>query len=142
MTDKGKSAAAMKSADSMADTLATKERAIIDSITKKDQKAFLSLVSSDGVLSGPRGARRVGDLLTNIFDPDYTLNSATVEDPKVMMIDKDAAVLTYKSTGTETYKGKSETSTAYAVTVWARRGDTWMAVFHQESMVTPADAAQ
>jgi hypothetical protein len=63
-----------------------------------------------------------------------------VEDPQVMMIDKDAAILTYKSTGTETYQGKTETGISYATTVWVKRGGGWKAIFHQESMVPPAGA--
>lgn len=130
---------AAKSKTSMADTLAAKERAIIDSIVKKDRKAFESIVASDGVTSGPMGRMSVADGLKVMFSSDYSLVSATVEDPQVMMIDKDAAILTYKSTGTETYQGKTNTTTAYASTIYARRGAGWKAIFHQESMVAPAN---
>lgn len=130
---------AAKGKPSLADTLAAKERAVLDAIVKKDRKAFDSIVASDAVLSTPMGRMSMADAAKMLFDPAYSLSNAMIEDPQVMMIDKDAAVLTYKATGTETYQGKSSPTTSYATTIYARRGGEWKAIFHQESMVAPAN---
>jgi hypothetical protein len=127
-----------KKTDSVADALIAKEKQIADALMKKDAKTFNSLVASDGMLNGSHGRMAVADFTKVMFGPDYTLSNSTVEDPQVVMIDKDAAILTYKSTGTETYQGKTETGTSYATTIWVKRGSEWKAIFHQESMVPPS----
>lgn len=124
-------------ASSVADVLIAKERQIVDALMKKDAKTFNSLVASDGILNGSQGRMVVADFSKVMFGPDYALSNSTVEDPQVMMIDKDAAILTYKSTGTETFKGHTETATVYATTIWVKRKGDWKAVFHQESMIPP-----
>jgi hypothetical protein len=125
----------------VADALIAKEKQITDALMKKDVKAFNSLVASDGMLNGAMGRMAVADFKKVMFGPDYSLSNATMEDPQVMMIDKDAAILTYKSMGTETYKGHTDAGTSYATTIWVKRGSEWKAVFHQESMVVPTAAA-
>jgi uncharacterized protein (TIGR02246 family) len=129
-------------ASSVADTLIAKERQVVDALMKKDAKTFNSLVASDGILNGSQGRMVVADFTKMMFGPDYSLSNSMVEDPQVTMIDKDTAILTYKSTGTETFKGHTETGTAYATTIWVKRKGDWKAIFHQESMIAPTAASQ
>lgn len=129
---------ATQKAGATEDALIAQEKQIIESLKKKDSAAFKNLVAEDATLVGPMGVNRAGAVIPMIFSPDYTLESVTVENPQVRMIDKDAALLTYKTTGTESYKGQSETSTGYASTLWVKQGDRWVAMFHQESMARPA----
>ena len=128
----------------VAEAIIAREKQVLDALMKKDSKAFYSLVASDGMLNGAQGRMPVADFTKMMFGPDYTLSNATIEDAQVMMIDKDAAILTYKSTGTETIKGQSNAGTSYATTIWAKRKGEWKAIFHQESMIPPAatNAAQ
>lgn len=121
-----------------AEAIIAKEKQILDALMKKDSKTFYTFVATDGMLNGPMGRTPVADFTKMAFGPDYTLSNSTIEDPQVMMIDKDAAILTYKSTGTETFKGQSNTGTSYATTIWAKRKGEWKAIFHQESMIAPA----
>jgi uncharacterized protein (TIGR02246 family) len=127
-------------ASSVAEAIIAREKQVTDALMKKDAKAFNSLVASDGMLNTAQGRMSVADMSKVMFSSDYSLTNATVEDPQVVMIDKDAAILTYKTTGTETYQGHTDTSTAYATTIWVKRGGDWKAIFHQESMMPPAPA--
>jgi uncharacterized protein (TIGR02246 family) len=136
----GKPGSANAGASSVADMLIAKERQVVDALMKKDAKTFNSLVAGDGILNGSQGRTVVADFTKMMFGPDYSLSNSTVEDPQVTMIDKDAAILTYKSTGTETMQGHTQTATSYATTIWVKRKGDWKAVFHQESMVAPTAA--
>lgn len=128
------------SQSTFAESIIANEKQLFEMLKKKDINGFKSLVASDGTVFGRNGRISMTDFNQFVFSPDYTVQSATVEDPQVMMIDKNVAIITYKTTGSQTYKGRSETGTAYASTVWVKRGEKWMAVFHQESMV-PAPTA-
>jgi hypothetical protein len=121
--------------DAVGDSIIAKEKQVLDAIKKKDAAGFKALVSDDAIVVGPQGTMTGGDAGKMLFSPDYSMVSATIDDPKVTMIDKDAAIITYKVTGTETYKGQSKTETAYSTSVWANRGGKWVAVFHQETSV-------
>lgn len=118
------------------------EKQIIETLTKKDASGFKSLIADDAILVGSGGRTSAADATKFLLSPDYTLVSATVEDPQVKMVDANTALLTYKSTGTETYKGASHTSTSYCTTLWVKRGAKWVALFHQESETRPAGASQ
>ena len=132
--------ASRRAADDAA--IVNNEKQIIEALKKRDANAFKSLVADDALLVGPEGVTTSAEASKFIFAPDYTMVSATVEDPKVKMLDANNAILTYKSTGTEIYKGKSTTMTAYATTLWVKRGGKWMAMFHQESEAQHAGANQ
>jgi uncharacterized protein (TIGR02246 family) len=129
--------AARPGATTTQDAIIANEKQIIEALKKKDAAAFKNLIAPDAMLLGSQGRLAMADFNKVVFGPDYTLVSATVEDPQVKMIDQDAAILTYKSTGTETFKGKTETGTSYASSIWTKHGDKWVAVFHQESLVAP-----
>ena len=118
------------------------EKQIVEALKKKDANAFKSLIADDAIIMGSEGRISSADATKFLFSPDYALVSGTVEDPQVKMVDANNALLTYKSTGTETYKGQSRTETAYCTTLWVKRGDKWVEMFHQESAVRPAGANQ
>ena len=48
----------------------------------------------------------------------------------------------YKWTGSGTFAGQPFPSTVYASTVWTKKGDKWIAVFHQESEAAKAAPAK
>jgi hypothetical protein len=128
-------------ADAVEQTIIAKEKQITEALIKKDAKTFDMLVASDGMLNGADGRIPVSAFKAIAFGPNWTLTSSTVDEPQVIMIDKDAAILTYKSTGSGTFNGKTESGTSYATTIWARRGNEWKAIFHQESMIPPAPSS-
>jgi hypothetical protein len=120
------SAPAMTEADAIA-----KEKAVWDTITKKDYDAFAAMldssqleVTSDGVLEKAGSVSMVKD-----FQP----TELTFSDWKFLSIDKDAYVVTYSVVAKGTYKGKEIPPTPVrGSSAWANRDGKWLAIYHQE----------
>jgi hypothetical protein len=98
------------------------------------------MVDMEGSVVGSDGVHKMSDAVTMIFSPDLTFATYSLEDPQVRMIGKDTAIISYKSTSTATYKGKTETLTSFETTVYVRRAGKWVAVFHQTSEMAKPDA--
>ena len=61
-----------------------------------------------------------------------------MEDPRVLAIGDDSALLTYKETieaSIDAEGGKTRTFSIYATTVYRRSGDGWRFVLHQQTPV-------
>lgn len=111
--------------------LIANENKIVDAIVKKDKATLKSLISPDGGVFGSDGFATHADFLTSI--DQLTIKSFKISDEKVIWVDPNTAVLTYKWTGSGSYNGQPIPATVYSSTVWAKKGDKWVAVFHQES---------
>jgi hypothetical protein len=61
------------------------------------------------------------------------IQSYRISDEKVSWVDANTAIVAYKWTGSGTFAGQPFPSTVYASTVWTKKGDKWIAVFHQET---------
>ncbi|HXL79716.1 MAG TPA: DUF4440 domain-containing protein [Pyrinomonadaceae bacterium] len=113
-----------------ADAIA-KEKAVWDTVTKKDYDAFAGMldsgqleVTADGVLEKSGSVLMVKD-----FEP----RELTFSDWKFLSIDKDAYMVVY----TVAIKGKNKgkefpPATVHASSAWANRNGKWLAVYHQE----------
>jgi hypothetical protein len=133
-------APAMTEADAIA-----KEKAIWDTITKKDYDAFAAMldsgqleVTTDGVQDKAASVTMVKD-----FEPSEITFSAW----KFLSIDKDAYVVVYDASLKGKYKGKDfPPATVHASSAWANRAGKWLAVYHQEcdvmNMPAPPAAAK
>ena len=123
------SAPAMTEADAIA-----KEKAVWDTITKKDYDGFAAMldsgqleVMSDGVMDKAQSVTSVKD-----FEPTET----TFSNWKFLSIDKDAYVVVYDASMKGKFKGKEfPPTTVHASSAWANRDGTWLAVYHQECEV-------
>lgn len=113
-----------------ADAIA-REKAIWDTITKKDYDGFAAMldsgqleVTTDGVQDKAASVTMVKD-----FEPSEVIFS----DWKLLSIDKDAYVVVYTASVKGKLKGKDfPPVTAHASSAWANRAGKWMAVYHQE----------
>ena len=123
------SAPAMTEADAIA-----KEKAVWDTITKKDYDGFAAMldsgqleVMSDGVMDKAQSVTSVKD-----FEPTET----TFSNWKFLSIDKDAYVVVYDANMKGKIKGKEfPPTTVHASSAWANRDGKWLAVYHQECEV-------
>ena len=129
-TSTGRSSAASNSLEEM---LVAREKAVWELIKKKDGVGFAAYlaedmiyVTDDGV--HPKAATVKG--ITEAGPPEVMLS-----DWKVMMIDKDAAIVTYTIKSGAVAACGPEPLTQRGSTVWVKRGGKWLAVFHQD---TPA----
>jgi hypothetical protein len=68
---------------------------------------------------------------------NLVLTDAALSDWKVVLIDKDAAVVTYTASLKGTQNGKPlPANTERASTAWVNRGGKWLAVYHQQTEAT------
>lgn len=133
--------AAGKSMGATESMIIANEKQIIDSVNNNKPDDFKKLVSMDAWVVNSHGTAKVSDVLQYIFNPDVKTTSYSMEDPKVMILDADAALVTYKSIWAGTDKGKPQSETTRDSTLWVKRDGKWWAVFHQSSKLEMPPAA-
>ena len=111
--------------------LIANERKIGDALMKKDKDAFSALVALDGWSIDGNGFMKMSEFAGAL--DQLVLKSYTISEEKVSWVDPNTAVVAYKWTGSGTFAGQPFPSTVWASTVWAKKGDKWVAVFHQET---------
>jgi hypothetical protein len=116
--------------------LIANETKINVAVEKHDAAGFNAIVASDGWTVDPMGPSPASDfakMLPKIqVEPGWKIT-----DTKVLWIDDNTAVLTYKWTGKGTMDGQPFPSPTWASTVYTKRGAKWTAVFHQETESAP-----
>jgi len=111
--------------------LIANERKIADALMKKDRATLTSLISADGWSGDASGFMKTSDFLGGL--DQLVIKSYKISDEKVAWVDANTAIVTYTWTGSGTFAGQPFPSTVYASTVWTKKGDKWVAVFHQET---------
>src|SRR5438093_2095140 len=109
--------------------LIERERAIIQAIAKGDKAVFLASVADDGfwVLGGFVQAPRLVDAFG-----EFKFSSSEITNPHVVWVDPTTAIVIYAWTGTGTIFNRPFVPKV-ASTVWTKRSDRWIAVYHHES---------
>jgi len=123
--------APMSTSNTLDKALIANERKINEAVGKGDKAAFQALVSPNAWLADGTGFMKVSDFAT-AFD-QVKITSWSIADEKVSWIDANNAIVTYKWTGAGTFQGQPVPGATYASTVWTKKGDKWVATFHQES---------
>ncbi len=123
------------SASGVESSIIANEQQIMDAIRNRKPDIFRSLVDQNGWVMTPNGAQQVSSIMSQIFDSAMTITEYRMETPRVMMLNKNTAVLTYRSISTGTMNGKTESETSYDSTIWVKRNGKWMAMFHQSTPV-------
>jgi hypothetical protein len=118
-------------ANTLDKALLANERKLNDSVAKSDKTTFVSLVSPNAWSADNSGFMKVSDFVA-MFDQIKVTNWSMSEE-KVNWIDGNNAIVTYKWTGTGTFQGQPIPGTVYVSTIWTKKGDKWVATFHQES---------
>ena len=127
----GQPAKAMADHSALEKALIANENKIAAAMMKKDKAGFAALVSADGWSIDGNGFMKTADM-TAALD-QLVIKSYKISDEKVSWVDPNTAIVAYKWTGTGTFAGQPFPSAVYASTVWTKKGDKWIAVFHQES---------
>jgi hypothetical protein len=111
--------------------LIANENKVADAMMKKDKAAFAALVSADGWSIDGNGFMKTSDM-TAALD-QLVIKSYKISEEKVSWVDPNTAIVAYKWTGSGSFAGQPFPSNVYASTVWTKKADKWVAVFHQES---------
>jgi len=114
--------------------LIANEKKINEAVAKGDKAAFSALVSATSISADANGFSKGSDMAAML--EHAKIASWAVSDEKVTWIDPNTAIVTYKWTGDGTFMGQPLPPVTYASTVWTKKGDKWVAVFHQESAAT------
>ena len=123
----------------VAKQLEANERAINVAVQKGDVAAFTAMVSPDGFAMDGTGMMPVSEFVKMFAQ--IKLQTFAIDNVKVVMAGDNAAVITYKFTGKGTMMGQAMPSPVWASTTYANRGGKWVAVFHQETLLTPPPPA-
>ena len=124
-------AAAAPERSALDKALIANENKVAEALMKKDKGAFSALVSANGWSIDGNGFMKTSDL-TAALD-QLVIKSYKISEERISWVDPNTAVLAYKWTGSGTFAGQPFPSTVYASTVWTKKADKWVAVFHQET---------
>jgi hypothetical protein len=112
------------------DALIVAEKNAWQNIKDKKWDDFKKVFSSDfrGVYAD--GITKLDKEMTDVKTLD--LKSYTLGDIDVVMIDKDAALLTYSATVEGTEGGKDASGKMNVASVWKKEGNDWRLVYHTD----------
>ena len=113
------------------DAVVAAEKNAWQNIKDKKLDDFKKIFSADfkGVYAD--GINSVDKEIAGVKDLD--LKSYTLGDIGVVMIDKDAALLTYTVTVEGTQDGKDISGKLNVASVWKKEGNDWRCVFHTDA---------
>lgn len=123
--------ASNESENSIEATLIAREKEVWEFIKKKDVQGFSSALADDQLYVNGDGVHTKAETVKSVAEG--TLSDYSLDEWKVLMIDKDTALVTYKVTVKGTVNGQEVSSVTRESTVWARRGGKWLGVFHQDT---------
>lgn len=123
-----------KGKSSLEEMITMMERRAWEAVKARDAKAFSDLFAADGTMADSDGII-TRDAFLNKTLPELVITDYALSNIKVMMIDKDAALITYTAASKGTFKGQAFPDTpSFTSSVWSKRNGKWVAVYHQETM--------
>jgi hypothetical protein len=121
--------------------ITAQEKQIWDKIKNKDSEGFAGMLADDFIYIAEDGIYDKAGTVEGVKNIDMT--DLTLSDWKVVMLDKDAAAVTYTVSMKGTSGGKPiPDKPMRASSAWVKRGDKWMGVYHQECEVKEAPMSQ
>ena len=123
------------------DTIIAKEKEIWDKIKTKNPDGFGAMLADDFIYISNDGVYDKAGTVSGIKQIEAT--DISFSDWKVLMLDKDSAVVTYTVNMKGTSGGQPIPPTPVrAGSAWVNRGGTWVGVYHQDTLVKVAPMAQ
>jgi hypothetical protein len=113
--------------------LVAMEKKLWEAWKNKDAKPFRSSLSADALLVGDTGLMNKEATIKEISENDCVVNSYELSDFKLVRLNSDSALLTYKGTQDGTCGGQTLPAAVWATSAFVRRGGRWLNAYHQES---------
>ncbi|HUS10576.1 MAG TPA: nuclear transport factor 2 family protein [Pyrinomonadaceae bacterium] len=129
----GASRAITQSKSKVADsdqTIIDNSRATWEAYKSRNTAAMKTLTAKEyasNAVTGPSTLQQDIDTIDKL-----TIESYTIDEPKVTWVTKDVAILRYKSDLKGSYEGK-QFGPVYSTEVWVNRGGKWQIVSYQET---------
>jgi hypothetical protein len=111
--------------------LAANETALWNAFKNKDMKPFEEHLGADAIVVDSSGVMNKTSLPEGMKMCD--IKSFSLSDWKLIKATTTTALLVYKGTQEGTCGGAPVPSTVWASSLWVKRKDVWVAVFHQET---------
>ncbi len=99
---------------------------------KTNNRSFLeSLLTDDAIAVDGDGVAGKAQWMKNTFAPGCALKSYSTDDFKVVMFDKNTAIVTYKANQDSACNGKQAPATVWVSSLYVKRGGKWLNSFFQ-----------
>lgn len=98
----------------------------------KDKKFFEEHMAQDSYYLAADGTITKAQFVQIVAGDACKVTTYSLDNTKVTMLNKDAALLTYRYSHDAVCGGTPEASPLWASTVYVRRGGKWLIAFHQE----------
>jgi hypothetical protein len=113
------------------------EKAIWDKIKQKEPEGFAAMLADDFIYVSSDGVYDKAGTVNGI--KQMAVTEMTLSDWKTVMLDKDAAIVTYTVSIKGTSGGQPTPPGAQrAASLWVNRGGKWVGEFHQDTLVEEA----
>jgi hypothetical protein len=112
-------------------SLIAKEKSLWEAFKKKDPKPFERYLTADALQIDVTGLTTKADVVKSLSGCD--VKDYSLDDFKLVKVDSNTMVLTYKATVHATCGGQAAPENVMAASVWVNRGGRWVASFHQET---------
>ncbi|MGH9904665.1 MAG: nuclear transport factor 2 family protein [Pyrinomonadaceae bacterium] len=113
-------------------TLANRSKEVWEAYKTRNVAAMKALTADDYAAFTQAGPTNLQEDIATI--DKLTIESYTIDDPKVSQVTKDVAILRYKCDLKGSFEGKPF-KTVYATEVWVNRGGKWLIVSYSETPV-------
>ena len=124
---------ASKSAAPTEAEMTAKEKAVWDTLKKKDYDAFGNALTSDYIEVTDEGVFDKAGIVANV--KDFNVTDATFSDWKMLPINNDAVIITYTLNLKATYKGDAVPPGPYRVAAaWVNRDGKWLGFYYQQAL--------
>ena len=115
-----------------------REKEVWATIEKKDTAGFAANLTDDFIYVSGTGVSDKAATVKGIADAP-SMSNAVFSDWKLVPVDKDAAVLTYKmKVDVSAPDGKKVPVSTYGSTLFVNRGGKWQGLYHQDCEVSTA----
>ncbi|MEO8484663.1 MAG: nuclear transport factor 2 family protein [Acidobacteriota bacterium] len=117
--------------------LAENELKVNLAFEKVDVAGMKAYLAPEATMIGDTGYTTVADFFKQMPTMQIKVSEQKLTDFKFTWVDATTVIASYTWAGKGTVMGQAAKSPTYASTVWTKRGDKWLAMYHQE---TPAAA--
>lgn len=97
---------------------------------------YQSFLSEDSIQISANGVENKAQIIESMSDSSCEVKSYSLDNFKLVMLEKNTAILTYKAMPDAICNGKALPVTLWASSVYVKRSGKWLAAFYQD---TPAD---
>lgn len=106
----------------------------------KDGKFFEGFLTDNFTMYGETGRIGKAEAVKMIVDSKCEVKNFAISDGQVTSAGAEVAVYTFKATADVTCEGKKQPPDVWAATIYVKSGDTWKAVYHNETPIADPNA--